>query len=151
MTHQVKLFETHLVVGFLENRHVVHAAFVQIAVLVGIHRINFHTHHAEILTGQLAGFADVFHAALRAAFACENQDFFHAAVGNHLHLVLDLLHGELHALDVVVAVEAAIDAVVFAVVGDIERRKEIDVVAEMLAGFDFGLGGHLFQVGSGGG
>ena len=52
----------------------------------------------------------------------------------------------------VVAVEPAIDAVVLAVVRDVERREEIDVVAEVFAGFDFRLGGHLFQVrGCGGG
>ena len=47
----------------------------------------------------------------------------------------------------VVAVETAVDAIVLAVVGDVDWRKEIDVVAKMLAGLDFRLGGHLFQVG----
>ena len=65
--------------------------------------------------------------------------------------MLNLLHRELHALDVVVAVEPAIDAIVFAVVRDVERREEIDVVAEVLARLDFRLRGHLFQVRGGGG
>ena len=122
---------------------------MQVAIFVHVDRIDFHAHHAEILAGQLAGFADVFYAAFGAALARENQDFFHTAVGNHLHLVLDLLHRELHALDVVVAVEPAIDAVVFAVVRDVERREKIDIVAEVLARLDFRLRGHLFQIRSG--
>ena len=150
VAQQVELFEAHLVVGFLEDGHVVHAAFVQVAVFVDIDRVDFHAHHAEILAGQLAGLADVFHAALRAAFAGEDQYFFHAAVGDDLHLVLNLLHRELHALDVVVAVEPAIDAIVFAIVRNVERREKVDVVAEVLARLDFRLRGHLFQVRGGG-
>ena len=41
--------------------------------------------------------------------------------GDDLHLLFDLLHGQLHALDVVVAVEAAVHAVILAVVGDVKR------------------------------
>ena len=151
MAQQVELLVALTIVGFLENGHVVYAAFMQVAVLVGIHRVDFYAYHAEILASQLAGLADVFHAALGSALACEQQNLFHAAVGNDLHLVFNLLHIQLHALDMVVAVESAVDAIVFAVVGDVDGRKEIDVVAEVLAGLDFRLGGHLFQVGSRGG
>ena len=48
------------------------------------------------------------------------------------HLVLDLLRVQLHPLDVVVAVEAAVNAVVLAVVGDVKGGEEVDRVAEVL-------------------
>ena len=50
------------------------------------------------------------------------QETYDADKYETLHLLghkLDLLHGQLHTADVVIAVEAAVDAVIFAVIGDI--------------------------------
>ena len=145
VAEQVELLITFAVVCFLEHRHVINAAFVQILVLIDIHRVNFDAHKLEVLAGKLASFTDVFDTAFCTAFAGEQQDLFHAAVSDDLHLVLNLFHVQLHTLDVVVAVETAIDAVVFAVVCDVERRKEVDVIAEMAASLNLCLGGHLFE------
>jgi len=145
VTEQVKLFVTLAVVRFLEDCHVVDAAFVQVLVFVDVYRVDFDAHELKVFAGELASFADVFDAALCAAFAGQQQDFFHAAIGDDLHFVFDLFHRKLHALDVVVAVKAAIDTVVFAVVRNIERSKQINVVAEVTTRLDFSLGGHFFE------
>ena len=147
----MKLLVAIGVVGLLKNGDVVGAAFVEIAVLLGVHGVDLQAHHAEILPGQPAGFPDIFHVALPPALPGKDQNLLHAAGGNDLHLLLDLLQGELHAADVVVAVEAAVDAVVLAVVGDIQGGEEIDRVAEVLAGLQSGPGRHLLQEGLGGG
>ena len=72
-----------------------------------------------------------------ATLARKNQNFFHARIGDNLHLALDLLHGQLHTLDMVITVETTVNAVVFTVIGNIERRKQIDRVAEMLCWFPY--------------
>ena len=141
----MKLFITFAVVRFLEYGHVIDAAFVQVLVLVDIHWVDFDANELEVFTCKFACFADVFDAAFRTAFTGEQEDFFHAAIGNDFHLVLDLFHVQLHALDMVVAVEPTIDAVVFAVVRDIERREQINVVAKVTTCFNFRLGSHFFE------
>ena len=87
---------------------------------------------------------------MRTAFAGENQDFLHAAVGDDLHFVFNLLHVQFHALNVVIAVEAAVNAVILAVVGDVQRGKQVNGVAEVLAGFQPGTLRHFLQKGLGG-
>ena len=106
---------------------------MQILVVCHIHRIDFEADVLEIFPCELAGVADVFDAALRLALARQNQDFLHAAVSDDLHFMCDFVMRELEALDVVVAVETAIDTVILAIIRDVERRKEIDRVAEMTA------------------
>ena len=135
MAHQVQGLVLVGVIGLLKNGDVVGPALVEIAVLVGVDGVDLQPHHAEVFSGQLAGLADIFHIALGAALSGEDQDLLHAAVRNDLHLVLDLRHVQLHPLDMVVAVEAAVDTVVFAVIRDIKRRKHVNRIAEMLSGF----------------
>ena len=59
--------------------------------------------------------------------------------------MLDLLHVQFHAFDLIVTVETAVYAVVFTVVGNVERCKEIDGIAKMLARFQPRLLCHFFQ------
>ena len=75
---------------------------------------------------------------LAAALAGENEDFLHSAVGDDLHLFFNLLHGQLHAVDVVIAVKPTVHAVVFTVIGNVQRGKQIHRVAKMLAGLPSG-------------
>lgn len=53
-----------------------------------------------------------------------------------------------HPLDVVVAAEAAVDAVVLAVVGDVQGGEEVNGVAEVALGLPMGLSGHFLQEGA---
>ena len=135
VTEQVELFVFVGVVSLLKYRHIIRAAFVEIPVFLRIDRINLKPDHAEILPCKFTGFADVFHIALTSALTGQNQDFLHTAVGNDFHLMLDLFHVQFHAADVVVAVESAVDTVILAVIGNVQRCEEIDGVAEVLAGF----------------
>ena len=145
VAHQVQRLVLGGVIRLLEHGHIVGAARPEIAVLVAVDGVDLQPHHAEVLPGQGAGLADVLHAAHGAALAGEDQDLLHAGVGDDPHLVLDLLPVQLHALDVVVAVEAAVDAVVLTVVGDVQGREEVDRVAEVLPGLQPGPLGHLLQ------
>ena len=66
------------VVGLLEHRHIVGAALVKIAVLIGIDRIDLQPHIPEIFPRQLTGLADILHIALGPALPGQNQDLLHA-------------------------------------------------------------------------
>jgi hypothetical protein len=77
-------------------------------------------------TFPISSFTDVFHVALRSALAGQNQNFFHTAVGNDFHFLFDLLHRELHSVDVVIAVKAAVHTVVLAIVCYVKGREQTD-------------------------
>ena len=145
MSHEMQRLIFLEVIRLLENRHIVGAAFMQVLVVLDIHGVDFKADIAEILARQLAGFADVSHAALRLALPCEQQDLLHAALRDDLHLMLDLLRRQLQALDIVVAVEPAVNAVILAVIGDVERREKIDGIAEMTARLEARAAGHLLE------
>ena len=123
---------------------------MQVAVVGDIHRVDFEADVAEVLARELAGLTDVGNAALLLALARQHEDFLHAALGDNLHLVLDLVLAELQTVDVVVAVEAAVDAVVLAVIGDVEWREEVDRVAEVTARLAARALRHLLQERQGG-
>ena len=116
MPREVQLLVAVGVVCLLEYRDVVDAAPVQICVFVGVHRVDLDADCLEIMARELAGIADVLDAARAAAFARQYENLFEPRFGDRLKLSLDFLHVELRAADFVVAVEAAVDAVIFAVV-----------------------------------
>mgnify|MGYP007054875661 CR=1 FL=1 len=66
------------------------------------------------------------------AFPGQDQDFFQALSGNSLHFRFYFSGSKLGAFDIVVAVKAAVDAVIFAVVGDIKRGEQIDALPKCL-------------------
>ena len=147
MSLEVQLLVLLHVVRLLEHGHVVRAAFAQVAVLVRVHRVHFEPHEAEVLPRELAGVADVLHAAHAAALAREEENLLHPRLRDDLHFALDLSLVELHAPDGVVAVEAAVDAVVLAVVRDVEGREDVHRVAEVADGLSAGALGHVFEEG----
>ena len=132
MPHQMQGFIFVRVVGLLEHGHIVHAALVEIPVFVHIDRINLDADIPEILPGNLHRLADIVHIGPLSAFAGENQNLFHPRFGDDLHLMLHLFQGELLPADIVIAVESAVDTVILAVVGDIDRREDVDRIAEMV-------------------
>ena len=145
MAQQMQGFIFLRVVGLLEHRHIVCAALVEITVFVGIDRVDFQTHHAEILPGQFAGFADVRNVTVFPAFPGEQENLLHAAAGNDFHFMADLIHGQFHSLYVIITIKSTVHAVIFTIIGNIQRRKQIYRIAEMLAGFQPGPLGHLLQ------
>ena len=138
------------IVGFLKHGNIVHAAGVEVGVFIGIDRINFNTHHPEIFPGQLAGLADILHRGSGAAFTGENQNFLQTGVRDGFQLFFDLFHGQLGTANLVVAVKAAVDAVILAVVGNIQRGEHHHRIAEVLAGFLLSPVCHFLQKGVGG-
>ena len=66
-------------------------AFMQILVFIRVYRINLNADVAEILPCNLYSLADVLHIRVRPALTCQNQNFLHAGIRDHLHLMLDLL------------------------------------------------------------
>ena len=145
MASQVKGSVLVGIVRFLEDRDVVGATFVEIFVVFRIDRVDFHVDDPEILAGNLDGVADVFDIAHLRAFAGEHDDFFDTRIGDVLTFAVEFFVRQAGALDLVVRVEAAVDAVVIAVVGEIDRRQDGDVVAEMAPRDQMGFLGHFFQ------
>ena len=133
------------IVSLLEYGHIVRTAFMQISVLIRIHGIDFHANYLKILAGNLAGLADVFDSRLAAALTGQNQDLLQTGLGNRSHLLIDLFRIQHSPLDFVVAVKSAVDAVILAVIGYIQRREDIYGISEMPAGLDLGFLCHLFQ------
>lgn len=128
MTCQMQLCVFILVIGFLENSYVIHAAFMQISVFIAVERIDFYAYNLEVLACLIAGFADVMHVTHFAAFAGKNKDFLLTGGGDSLHFGSNLLAAQAGALNFIMAVEAAVNAVIFAVVGDIQRRKKVTLL-----------------------
>ena len=118
---------------------------MKVAVFVCVDRIDLQTDHAEVFACQFAGFPDICYVALGTAFAGENQDFFHAAVRDDLHFMFNLLGSQLHAVDVVVTVKTAVNAVILTVVRDVERSKQVDRVSKVFACLQTGSLCHLLQ------
>ena len=141
----MKLLISIRIVGFLKHRYVVCTAFVKVLVFIGIDRIDFKSYHTEILSCQLAGFTDIFHVALASALTGKDQDFLHTAVGDDLHLFFNLLHTELHAVDMVVTVKTTIDTVILAVVGYVQGSEQIHGITKMLTCFQSCTLRHLFK------
>ena len=150
VTAEMQGFVLLVIIGLLEYGDVVHAAFVQISVLVHVQRIDLDADDAEILARQLDRFADVGHRRHGAALAGQQQNFLQAGLRDGLELLLDLVHVEFRAADLVMAVEAAVNAVVFAVICDVERREHLHRVAEMLARFQLRTLRHLLEERQGG-
>ena len=145
VAQQMQCFVFISIVGFLEYCYVIGSALMEIAVILSVYRVDLKTHHAEILPGQPAGLPDVFHIAVGRALPCKNQYFLHSGVCDYLHLVLNLLPGQLHAADVVVAVESAVYAVIVTVVCYVQRREQIHRISEVLTGLSSGSNGHFLK------
>ena len=147
VARQMKLLVPCVVVGLLEHRHIVHPAPVEVGVLVGVHGVHLDAHHFEILPGDFAGLPDVLHVAHLPALSGEDEDFLQAGFGDGGHLPLNPRRVQLGPADLVVAVEAAVDAVVLAVVGDVDGGKQVHVVPKIPPLLQPGLLSHLLQEG----
>ena len=145
MTCQMQLCVFILIICFLENSYVIYAAFMQISVFIAVERIDFYAYNLKVLACLLAGLANVMHVTHFAAFTCENENFLLAGSGDGLHFGSNLLAAQAGALNFIMAVEAAVNAVIFAVVGDIQRRKKGDVIAEVTLALDLCGTGNLLQ------
>lgn len=66
---------------------------------------------------------NIFRTGNRAAFARQQQHLTHSGFGDVLHFRLNFLCVQLAASDGIFAVETAVNALVLAVVGNIQRRK----------------------------
>ena len=144
MACQMQLSVFILVICFLENSYVIHAAFMQVSVFIAIERIDFYAYNLKVLACLLAGFADVMHVAHLAAFAGKNENFLLAGGGDGLHFGSNLLAAQAGALNFIVTVEAAVDAVIFAVVGNVQRGEKGNVIAEVTLALNLcGVGNFL--------
>ena len=133
------------IIRFLKDGNIIRAAFVQIAVIFGIDRINFQAYHTKVIPCQLTCFPNIGDIAHTVAFPGQNQYLLHAGIGDYLHFVLNLLHRKLHPADLVIAVKAAVNTVILTVIGNIKRCKQIHGIAELLLRFPVRPRRHLFQ------
>ena len=133
------------IVGFLKDRDEIGTAVPQHGVLVGVHGIDFQSDGGEVLLGDSYCLSDVLRSGNAAALSGEQQNLPHAGGGDVFHLGFDFLGVQLAAGDGILAVESAVDALVFAIVGDVQRCENQHVVAEVLLPFCLGTLCHLFQ------
>ena len=119
---------------------------MEIMVLIGIHRIHFQADDFKIFPGDFACLSDIFYVRFCLALPGQNENLLKTGLGNGLHLFFDFFVVELCSVDFVVAVETAVDAVVFTVVCDVERSKHIDGISEMFPCLLLCLLRHLFQM-----
>lgn len=97
---------------FPGNSYVIYAAFMQISVFIAVERIDFYAYNLKVLACLLAGLADVMHVTHFAAFTGENENFLLAGSGDSLHFGSNLLAAQAGALNFIMAVEAAVNAVI---------------------------------------
>ena len=67
------------------------------------------------------------------------QDLLQASLSDSFHFPLDLFFVETRAPDFIMAVESTINAVVLAVVGNVDRREHAHAVTKMLSAFPVAL------------
>ena len=132
MPAQVKGFVFIGIVSFLEYRNIICTAFVQICVLIAVHRIHLKPHHLKIPAGNLAGFSQIFDIRLFPALPYQNQDFFEPGSCNRLHFLLNFLISKLRPLNFIAAVKSTVNAVIFTIIGNINRCKHIHGISKML-------------------
>jgi len=118
---------------------------VQISVLIHVERINLDADDTEILARQLNGFTDVGYRRHGTALAGQNEDFLQTGLRDGLQLLFDLVHIQLGTADLVMTVKTAVNAVILAVIGDIQRCEHLHRVAEMLARFRLCALRHLLK------
>ena len=133
------------VVGFLKNGDKICPCFPQHRVFVSIHGVHFQPDRGEIFLGNADSFRNVFRTGNRTAFTGEQQYLPHAGFGDVLHFRFDFRCIQLAAGNGILAVEAAVNALVFAVVGDVQRCEQQHIVAEVLFPFFLCPPSHLFQ------
>ena len=118
---------------------------MQISVLIHVERINLDADDTEILARQLNGFADVGYRRHGTALAGQNEDFLQTGLRDGLQFLFDLVHIQLGTANLVMTVETAVNAVIFTVVGNIDRCEHIDAVSEMLSRLHLGCLGNLLK------
>ena len=145
VTAEVQGFVLLVVIGLLKYGDVVHTALVQISVLIHVERINLDADDTEILARQLNGFTDVGYRRHGTALAGQNEDFLQTGLRDGLQFLFDLVHIQLGTTNLVMTVKTAVNAVIFAVIGDVQRREHLHRVAEMLARFGLCALRHLLK------
>ena len=138
------------IVRLLKYRHVIRSALMKVTVFVRVHGIDLQAYHLEIFSGCLTGFTDIFHVGSFPALAGEDQDLLQTGFCDGFHLFLDTRLIQLGPFNLVVAVESAVYTVIFAIIGNVQRREQIDAVPEMTPGLILRPRCHLFQEGQSG-
>ena len=135
MSQKMKLFVFFSIISFLKYGYIVSTAFVKIFIFISIYRVYFKSHHAEVFSCKFASLTDIINITVSTALACKNQYFFHTAVCDNLHFFFNLLHRELHTVNMVIAVKTAIHTVILAVISNVKRRKKVNCITKMLTCF----------------
>ena len=134
------------VVGFLKDGDKICPAVVQIPVILCVHRVNLQAHYLKIFSRDPAGLTDVFHIGHLWALTGQQQDFLQTGSCNGLHLPLDLFWVQPGAVYLIMAVKAAINAVVLAVIRNVKRCEQVDGIAEVPAGLKLCPLRHFLQI-----
>ena len=145
MACQMKSLILVCMICLLKNCHIVCSAFMEIGVLIRIHRIDLQTDDPEIFSGNLTGLSDIFHRRFFPALSCKDQDFLKAGLSDSRHFLIDFFICELGSFDPVMAVKPAVDTVIFTVICDIDRGEHINGIAKVLSGLLLGALGNLLQ------
>ena len=145
MTGQMQRFVFVRIISFLKNGYIICAAGMQIGILIRIYRIDFETDDTEIFFCNLACFTYIFHGGHGRTFSGKNQNFLQTGGGDGGHFFLNLFRCQAGTVDLIVTVETAVNAVIFTVVGNIDRCEHIDTVAKMCLCLLSGSLGDFFQ------
>ena len=145
MTCQMESLIFVCMISFLEDRDIVCPAFMKVGVFIGIHGINLQTDDPEIFSGDLAGLSDIFYRGFFPALSCQDQDLLKTGFGDSRHFLINLFIGEPGSFDPVMAVKSAVYAIIFTVIGYVDRGKHINGIAEMFPGLFLGALGDLLQ------
>ena len=146
MPHKMQCFIFICIISLLEYSYIIHSTFMEIFIFIYIHRIDLNADITEIFPGDFYCFPNIFHIRISPAFSCKDQYLFHAGLCDHLHLMLDLFTGQLLSADVIVAVKTAVNTVILAVIGNVNRSKNVYRIPKMVFCDLLCLSCHGFQI-----
>ena len=146
MSHQMKGLIFIRIVSFLEHRHIIYTTFMEILIFIHIHRINLNSDIFKILSRNLYRLSNICYIRIGTALTGKHQNFFHSRLRDDLHLMLNFFKRQLLPADIIVTVKSTINAVVLAIVGNVQRCKNIHCISKMIFCNLFCLACHLLQI-----
>ena len=118
----------------------------QQAVLVGLERLHLERNLLEVLLDDLHRVGHVLHARRAGSLARHEQNMLERVFLDRAALLMNLVGRQDGPMNLVRAVETAVDAVVLTYIGQIERNIELHHVAEPAAGNAVALGRHRVEI-----
>src|SRR6056297_1986154 len=121
------------IVGLLIQGEPIHSGINDLGVTICIHGVDLNTDGAEQRLNALDRLYQILVVCEFGRFSGEEKNVAETVIVDDACFLLDLIHAQGCARNLIACIEAAVLAPVAALIGEIHRGVEVDVVAEALA------------------